>query len=48
VVLVTLQALTKERGGRQVSAFELYGRVVEQVNLSQAEFQTILSRLAGR
>jgi hypothetical protein len=48
VVLVTLQQLTKERSGRHVSAFELYGRVVEQVNVGQAEFQKVLSRLAGK
>lgn len=48
IVLTTLHALTQERGGRSVPTMELYGRVVEQVNLSQAEFQAILSRLAGR
>ena len=48
VVLVTLQRLQQERGERGVSSFELYGRVVEQVDLSQAEFQAVLSRLAGR
>ena len=41
--------LTAERdGGRSVSAMQLYGRIVETVNISQQEFQRILSRLAGR
>lgn len=48
VVLVTLNELTKERGGRSVSSMELYGRVIEQVDLSQGEFQSILQRLAKK
>ena len=48
IVLTTLNELTKERAGRSVATAELYGRVVELVDLSQAEFQAILSRLAGR
>jgi hypothetical protein len=48
LVLVTLNELTKERGGRSVSSMELYGRVVEQLDLSQGEFQAILQRLAKR
>ncbi|MFT3713782.1 MAG: hypothetical protein QM817_39485 [Archangium sp.] len=49
LVLVELQKLTAERdAGRSVSAMELYGRIVETVNISQQEFQRILSRLAGR
>ena len=48
IVLTTLNELTKEREGRSVPTAELYGRVVEKVDLSQAEFQAILSRLAGR
>jgi hypothetical protein len=48
LVLVTLQQLTAERNGRSVSAMELYGRVVEERNVSQAEFQQVLSRLAGK
>lgn len=47
IVLATLHVLTRERGGRSVPTMELYGRVVERVNLSQAELQAILSRLAG-
>ncbi len=48
IVLTTLNELTKERGGRSVPTMELWGRVVEMVDLSQAELQKILSRLAGR
>jgi len=48
IVLTTLQEMTKERDGRSVPTMELYGRVVELVDLSQAELQAILSRLAGR
>jgi hypothetical protein len=48
LVLVTLDELTRERGGRSVSSMELYGRLVEQLDLSQGEFQAILQRLAKR
>jgi hypothetical protein len=48
IVLTTLNELTKEREGRSVPTMELWGRVVEKVDLSQAELQAILSRLAGR
>lgn len=48
IVLTELKTLQGERGGRHVSVMELYGRVVEQVDLSQHELQRILSRLAGR
>ncbi len=48
IVLLTLQTLTAQKGGRSVSSMELYGQVVEQVNVSQAEFQSIVRRLVGR
>ncbi|PZR09322.1 MAG: hypothetical protein DI536_22330 [Archangium gephyra] len=48
VVLTTLQEMQKANGGRHVSAMELYGRVVERVNLSQRELQAVLLRLSGR
>ena len=48
IVLVTLNELSKERDGGFVPTAELYGRVVEKVDLSQAALQAILSRLAGR
>lgn len=48
IVLTTLHELQKENGGRHVSAMELYGRVVERVNLSQRALQSVLLRLSGR
>lgn len=48
IVLTTLQELQRERGGRSVSAMELYGRVVEKTNLSQRELQSVLARLSCR
>ena len=48
IVLTTLEELQRSREGRSVPTMELYGRVVEKVDLSQAELQAILSRLAGR
>ncbi len=54
VVLVCLAQCEKEyaerhpdRPPRNVSTAMLYGRVVEHVNLSVAEFQRILQRLVG-
>jgi len=48
IVLSVLKELSDERGRRGVSTLELYGRVVERLDLSQAELQAVLSRLAGR
>lgn len=48
IILVTLHRLEQERAGRSVPTAMLYGHVVEQINLSQAEFQAILTRLVGR
>ena len=48
LVLTTLNELQRERGGRHVPVIELWGRIVEQVDLSQDELQKILSRLSGR
>jgi hypothetical protein len=47
-VLFTLHEVQREKGGRSVSTAELYGRVLERVDLSQGELQQILSRLAGK
>lgn len=47
VILVTLQQLQEERGGRSVSSVELWGRVVEQLDLSPEELQRVLVRLQG-
>ena len=48
VVLLELHKAQKERGGRNVPSAQLYGRVVEHVNISVAEFQATLQRLVGR
>ncbi len=47
VVLTTLAQLQHERGGRSVPVIELWGRVVEQTNLTQTELQAILKRLGA-
>lgn len=47
VILVELSRLEAERGGSVPTAM-LYGRVVERVDVSVAEFQRVLSRLVGR
>lgn len=46
-ILVELLRAQAERGGRNVPTAMLYGRVVERVNVSVAEFQRTLSRLTG-
>jgi hypothetical protein len=48
IVLHTLSALQRERGGGAVPTALLYGRVVEKADLSVDELQAILQRLAGR
>lgn len=48
VVLWQLRELEKERDGRDVPSAQLYGRVVEHVNLTPDELQRVLARLAGR
>jgi hypothetical protein len=48
VILTELERAERERGRRPVPTALLYGRVVERVDLSVAEFQDILGRLAGR
>ncbi|MGB4246789.1 MAG: hypothetical protein WBJ75_03625, partial [Pseudohongiellaceae bacterium] len=44
VVLYCLRETQNELNGRNVPTLMLYGRVVEKVDMSQAEFQTILTR----
>ncbi|MFT3930855.1 MAG: hypothetical protein QM709_11250 [Spongiibacteraceae bacterium] len=46
-ILYCLQQAQQEMGGRNVPTIMLYGRVVELVDISPDEFQTILSRLVG-
>ena len=48
VVLWKLRELALERDGRDVPSAQLYGRVVEHVNLTPEELQRVLARLAGR
>ncbi|HAG93894.1 MAG: hypothetical protein CMK83_15365 [Pseudomonadales bacterium] len=47
VVLVCLHETQKELGGRNVPTAMLYGRVIEQVDMSVDELQSILQRLSG-
>lgn len=47
VVLVTLHEIQRELGGRSVPTAMLYGRVLERIDLSQAELQAILRRLGA-
>jgi putative phosphoesterase len=48
VVLTTLAKLQKKRRGRHVPLPQLYGEVVEQVDMSMQELQAIVERLGGR
>jgi hypothetical protein len=47
VILFELHKAKAEFGERRVSTALLYGRVVEHVDISQDEFQRVLTRLAG-
>ena len=46
-VLTCIDQLKKEQDGRNLSTAMLYGRVIEYVDISEAEFQTILQRLSN-
>lgn len=46
-VLYTLREVQRERGGRSVPTAMLYGRVVERLDMSQAELIEILQRLGA-
>ena len=48
IVLWCLSELQKERKGRNVPTGQLYGHVVEHVDMSVDEMQRILVRLVGR
>jgi hypothetical protein len=48
VVLYELHEAQREFGERAVPSALLYGRVVEHVSISVAEFQRVLQRLVGR
>ena len=45
IVLYCIDTIQKERGGRNVPTAMLYGRVVEYVDMSIDELQSILQRL---
>lgn len=47
IVLKVLAEAQAERGGRNVPTAEIYGRVLEHVDMSVAELQAILQRLIG-
>jgi len=44
IVLYLIDQIQKERGGRNVPTAMLYGRVLEHVDMSVDELQTILQR----
>lgn len=46
-ILYCLHQSQKEFGGRNVPTITLYGRVLELVDISELEFQTILQRFTG-
>lgn len=45
VILTCLQEAQKELNGRNVPTLMLYGRVVEKMDMSKEEFQSVLNRL---
>lgn len=48
IVLYVLQETQRELNGRNVPTVMLYGRVVEYVNISEAELHVYLDRLGIR
>ena len=46
-ILYCLKKTQEEFNDRNVPTITLYGRVVELIDISQEEFQAILSRLVG-
>jgi hypothetical protein len=48
MVLYCLQEAQRDFKDRNVPTITLYGRVLEKVDMSQAEFQSILTRMAGK
>lgn len=47
IILYCIDMIQKERGGRNVPTALLYGRVVEHVDISIDELQSILQKLTG-
>jgi type IV secretory pathway ATPase VirB11/archaellum biosynthesis ATPase len=48
IILLTLQRLQAESGGRSVPTVTLYGHVLEQLDVGPREFQALLGRLVAR
>lgn len=48
VILYELSLAEREHPGRRVLSAQLYGRVIEHLNVSVPEFQATLRRLVGR
>ena len=48
MVLYCLREAQREFNDRNVPTITLYGRVLEKVDMSQAEFQSILTRMVGK
>lgn len=48
IILWQLREAQQETGRESVPTAMLYGRVVEHVDVSIEEFQTVLTRLVGR
>ncbi len=46
-VLYCLRETQNELNGRNVPTLMLYGRVLEKVDMSKEEFQSILTRMVG-
>jgi len=47
-VLYCLREAQRDFNDRNVPTITLYGRVLEKVDMSQAEFQSILTRMVGK
>lgn len=47
IILYCLKQTQEEFGNRGVPTITLYGRVIENIDISEDEFQQILSRLVG-
>lgn len=47
IILHVLAETERERGGANVPTAMLYGRVVERIDVSEAEFVATLQRLLG-
>jgi hypothetical protein len=48
IILAVLEETKQKFGGGSVPTITLYGRVLEHINVGQAEFHSALERLIGR